>query len=138
MKLVIFLFTFLISYLFTIFQDSRLEQAGVGPGGANSSSEGVLANFFNSLLSKKTAGQPGTPSNQIKPTTGLDDCKSNSNRKLTVFKPFKTDYRFADKAVRSDAAAELDRLTRGTQKKASNSGHNSMDNNSLNNSSSEC
>merc|ERR1711976_93895 len=97
-------------------KDSRLEQAGVGPGGANSSSEGVLANFFNSLLSKKTAGQPGTPSNQIKPTTGLDDYK----------------------AVRSDAAAELDRLTRGTQKKASNSCHNSMDNNSLNNSSSEC
>ena len=62
----------------------------------------------------------------------------NSNRKLTVFKPFKTDYPFADKAVRSDAAAELDRLTRGTQKKASNSGHNSMENNSLNNSSSEC
>ena len=85
LKLVIFLFTFLISCLFTIFQDSRLEQAGVGPGGANSSSEGVLANFFNSLLSKKTAGQPGTPSNQIKPTTGLDDCKSNSNRNINRF-----------------------------------------------------
>ena len=41
------------------------------------------------------------------------------------------------KAVRSDAAAELDRLTRGAQKKPSGSGHNSMDN-SLNNSSSEC
>ena len=47
--------------------------ASVGPGGANTS-EGVLANFFNSLLSKKTA-QPGSPGNQIKPTTGLDDCE---------------------------------------------------------------
>ena len=82
--LIIFLF-YIFNQLFVYnFQDSRLEQAGVGPGGANSSSEGVLANFFNSLLSKKTAGQPGTPSNQIKPTTGLDDCKSKSNRKLTV------------------------------------------------------
>jgi len=89
--------------------------ASVGPGGANTS-EGVLANFFNSLLSKKTA-QPGSPGNQIKPTTGLEDYNA--------------------KAVRSDAAAELDRLTRGAQKKPSGSGHNSMDN-SLNNSSSEC
>ena len=43
---------------------------------------------------------------------------------------------FTDKAaVRSDAAAELDRLTRGAQKKP-NSGNNSLDNNI--NSTSEC
>ncbi|CAL4063467.1 unnamed protein product, partial [Meganyctiphanes norvegica] len=59
----------------------KMEPAKPGAAGAN---EGVLANFFNSLLSKKT----GTP-----PTPGT--VKSN------------------DKAVmRSDAAAELDRLTR--------------------------
>ena len=48
--------------------------ASVGPAGGANTSEGVLANFFNSLLSKKTA-QPGSPGNQIKPTTGLEDCK---------------------------------------------------------------
>lgn len=46
---------------------------GVGPGGANTS-EGVLANFFNSLLSKKT-GQPGSPGSQIKPSGPTDDCE---------------------------------------------------------------
>lgn len=47
-----------------------------------------------------------------------------------------TNHRFTDKAaVRSDAAAELDRLTRGAQKKP-NSGNNSLDNNI--NSTSEC
>jgi len=85
---------------------------GVGPG-ANTS-EGVLANFFNSLLSKKT-GQPGSPGTQVKSAAGNDDYKA---------------------AVRSDAAAELDRLTRGAQKKPTGgSGSNSIDN-SLNNS--EC
>ena len=65
---------YIIIIIFYFFlQASALEPGSVGPGGGNTS-EGVLANFFNSLLSKKT-GQPGTPSNQIKPTTGLDDCK---------------------------------------------------------------
>lgn len=48
-------------------------------GPAAGTNEGVLANFFNSLLSKKTAGSPGKP-----PTS-----------------------------VRSDAVAELDRMTKG-------------------------
>lgn len=91
---------------------TELGPPGVGPG-ANTS-EGVLANFFNSLLSKKT-GQPGSPGTQVKSAAGNDDYKA---------------------AVRSDAAAELDRLTRGAQKKpAGGSGSNSIDN-SLNNS--EC
>merc|ERR1711874_122498 len=69
-----------------------LGNPGVGPGG--NTSEGVLANFFNSLFSKKT-GQPGSPGTQVKSAAGNDDLA----------------------AVRSDAAAELDRLTRGAQKK---------------------
>ena len=52
---------------------------GVGPGGANTS-EGVLANFFNSLLNKKTgqgmAGGGISPAGaQIKPQVGNDECK---------------------------------------------------------------
>ena len=48
----------------------------VGPGGA-ATSEGVLANFFNSLLSKKTgqaAGMPGAPGAQIN-APGAENCK---------------------------------------------------------------
>lgn len=67
------------------------------PGG-----EGVLANFFNSLLHKKTGGSPGTPMTAaaVKPS-GPDS--------------------LTDKAsMRSDAAAELDKLARG--KKLSSGG----------------
>lgn len=60
------------------------------PGG-----EGVLANFFNSLLYKKT----GSPA-------GVAGAKAPGNDSLP------------DKAtMRSDAAAELDRLARGGSKK---------------------
>ena len=60
------------------------------PGG-----EGVLANFFNSLLHKKTGS---SPSNSLVN-------KSGGPESLT------------DKAtMRSDAAAELDRLARGGKK----------------------
>lgn len=60
------------------------------PGG-----EGVLANFFNSLLHKKSGASPGgtslsSPGNNTKPTSSDTD-------KATM---------------RSDAAAELDRLAR--------------------------
>ena len=44
----------------------------MGPG--SNASEGVLANFFNSLLSKKS-GQPGSPGAQIKAAGPNDDCK---------------------------------------------------------------
>ncbi|PIK43564.1 putative cytoplasmic dynein 1 light intermediate chain 2 isoform X3 [Apostichopus japonicus] len=57
---------------------NNLSQSGEA-GPAAGTNEGVLANFFNSLLSKKTAGSPGKP-------TG---------------------------SVRSDAVAELDRMTKG-------------------------
>ncbi|XP_071507697.1 cytoplasmic dynein 1 light intermediate chain 2-like [Diadema antillarum] len=56
----------------------------IDPGKPGSANEGVLANFFNSLLSKKSVGSPSPGG----PKTG------------------------GDKAVRNDAAAELDRMTR--------------------------
>lgn len=61
------------------------------PGG-----EGVLANFFNSLLHKKTGASPGSPMG----TAGSP--KPGGPESL----PDKA-------AMRSDAAAELDRLARG-------------------------
>ncbi|KAG5887312.1 hypothetical protein JTB14_006456 [Gonioctena quinquepunctata] len=64
------------------------------PGG-----EGVLANFFNSLLLKKT-GSPGTT---------MMGAKSSGNESL----PDKV-------TMRTDAAAELDRIARGGSKKPGN------------------
>ena len=56
--------------------------------GAATTSEGVLANFFNSLLSKKTGGlaggqpgpvgagpSPGPGPGGVKPPVGADDCE---------------------------------------------------------------
>eukprot|EP00088_Acartia_fossae_P008150 TRINITY_DN1386_c0_g1_i1.p1 TRINITY_DN1386_c0_g1~~TRINITY_DN1386_c0_g1_i1.p1 ORF type:complete len:527 (-),score=120.22 TRINITY_DN1386_c0_g1_i1:948-2528(-) len=71
------------------------------PLGANTS-EGVLANFFNSLLSKKTGGGMGSPG-----TPGLPQGARPGAS------PQPDDYKAA---VRSDAAAELDRLTRNQKK----------------------
>lgn len=71
------------------------------PGAAGG--EGVLANFFNSLLNKK-AGTPGTPgsmnttSSPRTPTNGINEVTPDQN------------------SMRTDAAAELDRLTRSVQK----------------------
>nr|CAD7596407.1 unnamed protein product [Timema genevievae] len=74
------------------------------PGGPGSG-EGVLANFFNSLLHKKTGGT--TP--------------SKSPAELPNDRPHSVD----KAAMRSDAAAELDRLTRN--KKAAPPDQNSTD-----------
>lgn len=82
--------------------DSKLTPGG--PGG-----EGVLANFFNSLLSKKanTPGSPGggsggggggAPGSPRPSTNGVGETTPDRN------------------AMRSDAAAELDRLTRSVKK----------------------
>lgn len=71
-------------------------------GGSSSTigGEGVLANFFNSLLYKKT----GTPGGAIGP--GSPRSPAAPDAPLSPTPP-------TDKAaVRSDAAAELDRLTR--------------------------
>lgn len=65
-----------------------------GPGG-----EGVLANFFNSLLSKK-ANVPGSPGS----VTGSP--RASTNGETTPDR----------NAMRTDAAAELDRLARSVQK----------------------
>lgn len=66
------------------------------PGG-----EGVLANFFNSLLSKKT-GSPG----------GVVGAKTPGGNESVTDKV----------AMRSDAAAELDRLARGGKKPGAGNG----------------
>lgn len=58
-----------------------------------SSNEGVLANFFNSLLHKKS-GSPAVPTGTPKTPLSLDSSVDKA-------------------AMRSDAAAELDRLARG-------------------------
>lgn len=58
-----------------------------------SSNEGVLANFFNSLLHKKS-GSPTVPTGTPKTPMSLDSSVDKA-------------------AMRSDAAAELDRLARG-------------------------
>jgi len=74
---------------------------------AANTSEGVLANFFNSLLSKKTGGGGGTPGAGGAPPPGTRGGGS----------PQPDDYKAA---VRSDAAAELDRLTRNQKKSLAN------------------
>lgn len=61
------------------------------PGG-----EGVLANFFNSLLHKKTGASPASP-------MGMTGSPKPGSAESTPDKA----------AMRSDAAAELDRLARG-------------------------
>lgn len=67
------------------------------PGGAGG--EGVLANFFNSLLSKKASTTPGSPGNPgVRPTNGLNESTPEKN------------------SVRTDAAAELDRLSKSVKK----------------------
>lgn len=81
------------------------------PGG-----EGILANFFNSLLHKK-AGTPGSPNmsldgssgnfNSMPPSGG--SARSNSATRSGAETPI-------DK-MRTDAAAELDRLSRSSVKK---------------------
>lgn len=71
------------------------------------SGEGVLANFFNSLLHKKS-GSPGTPGgpqslpggNNLSPRPSM-----NGSESLLLTTPDKA-------AMRTDAAAELDRLTK--------------------------
>lgn len=65
-----------------------------GPGG-----EGVLANFFNSLLSKK-ANVPGSPGGGSSPRPSTNGVVETT----------------PDRSVRTDAAAELERLARSVQK----------------------
>lgn len=78
--------------------DAKLNASGA-------SGEGVLANFFNSLLNKKT-GSPGSPASLGSPGSG----QTGSPRSTLNGTPPDS---LQDKmAVRNDAAAELERLTR--------------------------
>eukprot|EP00096_Caligus_rogercresseyi_P005596 TRINITY_DN2151_c0_g1_i6.p1 TRINITY_DN2151_c0_g1~~TRINITY_DN2151_c0_g1_i6.p1 ORF type:complete len:489 (-),score=103.30 TRINITY_DN2151_c0_g1_i6:861-2327(-) len=94
----------------------KMEPGKTGVPGAQTH-EGVLANFFNSLLTKKTGlGASGPTGAPIKPAE---------------------DIMFDKSAVRSDAAAELERLTR-TQKKIPSSSNNNNNNSDSLNSTSDC
>jgi len=93
----------------------KMDPTAVKPSAGATTSEGVLANFFNSLLSKKTGGMAGpgqSPGNMsgLSPGQQLGQGKGGS--------PGPEDYKAT---VRSDAAAELDRLTRNQKKSVSNS-----------------
>lgn len=76
------------------------------PGG-----EGVLANFFNSLLHKKTGSNPGGGSAPGSASNSMTATDISGSASLTSGNVKNSD---RDKAaMRSDAAAELDRLARG-------------------------
>ncbi|XP_039192251.1 cytoplasmic dynein 1 light intermediate chain 1 [Crotalus tigris] len=70
---------------------------------AGATSEGVLANFFNSLLSKKT-GAPGGPSNIGSPGVGGTGSGTNGNLPPSAKKS-------GQKPVLTDVQAELDRIS---------------------------
>lgn len=76
------------------------------------SGEGVLANFFNSLLHKKSGspGGPGTPSgpNSLN-NSGANSLTPRTNGNDGMVSPDKL-------SMRTDAAAELDRLARSVKK----------------------
>ncbi|XP_043276404.1 cytoplasmic dynein 1 light intermediate chain 1 isoform X2 [Venturia canescens] len=80
--------------------NKKLDPKGAG---TTPSGEGVLANFFNSLLYKKTGASPGAPGSPGSPgSIGAS--------------PVRIDAGPVDKAaMRNDAAAELDRITRTTK-----------------------
>uniref|UniRef100_A0A336M2P4 Dynein light intermediate chain n=1 Tax=Culicoides sonorensis TaxID=179676 RepID=A0A336M2P4_CULSO len=84
--------------------DNRSPVKGMGPSPVTPGGEGVLANFFNSLLHKKS-GSPGTPS--------LAGTGSPASARAT---PNGTDAVSDKLSMRTDAAAELDRLTRSAKK----------------------
>jgi len=91
----------------------KMEQTAGKPGAGATTSEGVLANFFNSLLSKKTGGMAGAGQGQ----PGSLAYPSGPATPPGPGAPAPDDYKAA---VRSDAAAELDRLTRNQKKSVSN------------------
>jgi len=91
----------------------KMEQTAGKPGAGATTSEGVLANFFNSLLSKKTGGMAGAGQGQ----PGSLAYPSGPAAPPGPGAPAPDDYKAA---VRSDAAAELDRLTRNQKKSVSN------------------
>lgn len=112
-------------------------KVGGGPGGAAATSEGVLANFFNSLLSKKTGGAGGVPGSPGQPGGSPGGGGMGPNGQIMAASPggipagspgglpgnggggqllATGDNELKAASVRNDAAAELDRLTRGSKK----------------------
>jgi len=90
----------------------KMEQSAGKPGAGATTSEGVLANFFNSLLSKKTGGVAGAvqgPPGSLSPFPPGQALPQGPGAPPDDYKA----------AVRSDAAAELDRLTRNQKKSVS-------------------
>jgi dynein light intermediate chain 1, cytosolic len=81
-------------------------EAKLAPGAP--SGEGVLANFFNSLLHKKS-GSPGTPSGPNSLSSGANSLTPRTNGNDGMVSPDKV-------SMRTDAAAELDRLARSVKK----------------------
>lgn len=82
-------------------------EAKLAPGAP--SGEGVLANFFNSLLHKKS-GSPGTPSGPNSLSSGANSLTPRTNGTGDgLVTPDKL-------SMRTDAAAELDRLARSVKK----------------------
>lgn len=68
----------------------------------------MLANFFNSLLHKKSGGPAGGPAGAASPGGGVGTPRtSNGTDSLLTAEKI---------SVRSDAAAELDRLARSVKK----------------------
>jgi len=121
----------------------KMEPGKLAAGGG-SASEGVLANFFNSLLSNKRAGAAdrlsaggvgtGSPS-----AAGNSPAGITANASPIGQKPIASANDEYKASVRSDAAAELDRLTRAQKKGGGTPGGsnaNSIDDNR--NNSSEC
>lgn len=80
------------------------------PGG-----EGILANFFNSLLHKK-AGTPGSPNVSLDGSSNFNSMPptSTGGRSSSVTR---AGSETPIEKMRTDAAAELDRLSRSTVKK---------------------
>ncbi|KAG8223260.1 hypothetical protein J437_LFUL001537 [Ladona fulva] len=91
--------------------------------GVPGSGEGVLANFFNSLLSKKT-GSPIPKSADLQAGSGVGLSGGSSSLHhhhllSTSSSPLSVPDKASAMAMRSDAAAELDRLTRAAKKTSS-------------------
>ncbi|XP_043276405.1 cytoplasmic dynein 1 light intermediate chain 1 isoform X3 [Venturia canescens] len=86
--------------------NKKLDPKGAG---TTPSGEGVLANFFNSLLYKKTGASPGAPGSPGSPG-------SIGASPVRIGDSLLADAGPVDKAaMRNDAAAELDRITRTTK-----------------------
>lgn len=79
--------------------------------------EGILANFFNSLLHKK-AGTPGSPNVSLDGSSNFNSLPPGSTgRSSSVTRSGSNAGETPIEKMRTDAAAELDRLSRSSVKK---------------------